>query len=153
MEKGDRKKHHILIVEDDRALAVGLCRALQSDEIGTDSCATLKEADRCLKERTEYTLILLDVNLPDGNGLDFLQKIKKEYGISVIVLTANDMEIDIVTGLELGADDYITKPFSLAVLRARVATQLRRVRERAEAMRDNKSEQVIVIDDYRFDFN
>ena len=153
MEKGDWKKHHILIVEDDRALAVGLCRALQSDEIGTDSCATLKEADRCLKERTEYTLILLDVNLPDGNGLDFLQKIKKEYGISVIVLTANDMEIDIVTGLELGADDYITKPFSLAVLRARVATQLRRVRERAEAMRDNKSEQVIVIDDYRFDFN
>lgn len=153
MEKGDRKKHHILIVEDDRALAVGLCRALQSDEIGTDSCATLKEADRRLKERTEYTLILLDVNLPDGNGLDFLQKIKKEYGISVIVLTANDMEIDIVTGLELGADDYITKPFSLAVLRARVATQLRRVRERAEAMRDNKSEQVIVIDDYRFDFN
>ena len=69
-----------------------------------------------------------------------------------IMLTANDMEIDIVTGLELGADDYITKPFSLAVLRARVATQLRRVREQAGAARQPRMEEAVVIDDYRFDF-
>ena len=90
--------------------------------------------------------------LPDGNGFDFLKKIKEEYGVSVVMLTANDMEMDIVTGLELGADDYITKPFSLAVLRARVATQLRRVREQAEAARQTRREQIIVVDEYRFDF-
>lgn len=96
--------------------------------------------------------MLLDVNLPDGNGYDLLQKIKKEYGMAVIMLTANDMEIDIVTGLELGADDYITKPFSLAVLRARVATQLRRVQGQDDRELYLRQGQEIVIDDYRFDF-
>lgn len=151
METEGREKQHILIVEDDKALAAGLCRALQSAETSADSCGTLQEAARRLKEEG-YDLVLLDVNLPDGNGLDFLQGIKAKYGISVILLTANDMEIDIVTGLELGADDYITKPFSLAVLRARVATQLRRAREQAEAERHAGREQIIEIDEYRFDF-
>lgn len=152
MTTEDGKKQHILIVEDDKALAAGLCRALRSEEIGVENCASIREADRRIKEQTQYDLILLDVNLPDGSGLDFLQKIKKEYGVLVIMLTANDMEIDIVTGLELGADDYITKPFSLAVLRARVATQLRRVREQKEAAQRGGQAQSIVIDDYRFDF-
>ncbi|MEZ3508569.1 MAG: response regulator transcription factor [Lachnospiraceae bacterium] len=158
METEGRKRQHILIIEDDKALAAGLCRALQSAETSADSCGTLQEADRRLKGEgqqasvTGYDLVLLDVNLPDGNGLDFLQEIKAKYGISVILLTANDMEIDIVTGLELGADDYITKPFSLAVLRARVATQLRRAREQAEAKRHAGREQIIEIDEYRFDF-
>lgn len=159
METEGRKKQHILIIEDDKTLAAGLCRALQSEEISADSCGTFQEADRWLKGEEQqafsagYDLVLLDVNLPDGNGLDFLQEIKNKYGLSVIMLTANDMEIDIVTGLELGADDYITKPFSLAVLRARVATQLRRVREREEAERHVRQAQVITIDDYRFDFD
>lgn len=158
METVGREKQHILIVEDDKALAAGLCRALQSAETSADSCGTLQEAARRLKGEgqqasvTGYDLVLLDVNLPDGNGLDFLQEIKAKYGISVILLTANDMEIDIVTGLELGADDYITKPFSLAVLRARVAMQLRRAREQAEAERHAGREQIIKIDEYRFDF-
>ncbi len=144
METDSGKKQHILIVEDDKALAVGLCRALRSEEISADSCGTIQEADRRLSGQTfpgQYDLVLLDINLPDGNGLDLLREIREKYDVSVIMLTANDMEIDIVTGLELGADDYITKPFSLAVLRARVATQLRRVQAQAE-----------VIDDYRFDF-
>lgn len=125
-ESGDSKRFHILIVEDDRPLAGGLCRALQNDRTTTVSCHTLQEANRLLGE-TAFDLVVLDVNLPDGNGFDFLQEIKKIYDMSVIMLTANDMETDIVAGLELGADDYITKPFSLAVLRARVETQLRRV--------------------------
>lgn len=148
-------KQKILIVEDDKSLAAGLCRALQSEEIEAASCGSLKETTQLLQRqqaKDQYALMLLDVNLPDGNGFDFLQEIKKKYGMAVIMLTANDMEIDIVTGLELGADDYITKPFSLAVLRARVATQLRRVREQAETMQSAHWEQVIVIDDYRFDF-
>ena len=125
----DGKKFHILIVEDDHPLAAGLCRALQNDHTETVSCYTLQEAEKLL-EGFSFDLVVLDVNLPDGNGFDFLQQIKAKYDICVIMLTANDMETDIVAGLEAGADDYITKPFSLAVLRARVATQLRRVESR-----------------------
>ena len=64
--------------------------------------------------------MLLDLNLPDGNGLDFLTALRRTSGVPVLILTANDLESDQVAGLELGADDYMTKPFSLAVLRARV---------------------------------
>lgn len=131
IESEDRKRFHILIVEDDRPLADGLCRALQNANRETADCHTLREADRLLGE-TGFDLVVLDVNLPDGNGFDFLQKIKAKYDICVIMLTANDLEMDIVAGLELGADDYITKPFSLAVLRARVETQLRRVAAQRE---------------------
>lgn len=133
-------KQRILIVEDDRPLAGGLCRALQNDNTMTKSCHSLREAevlldgaDGAIKAQTAYDLVILDVNLPDGNGFDFLQEIKSKYDICVIILTANDMETDIVAGLELGADDYITKPFSLAVLRARVETQLRRVAQNRTA--------------------
>lgn len=73
------------------------------------------------------SLVLLDINLPDGSGLDFLKELKAADPVRpVILLTANDTDMDIVAGLEQGADDYITKPFSLSVLRARVNTQLRK---------------------------
>lgn len=119
---------HILIVEDDISLAKGLCRALVTPEVQTESCGTLEEAAGRLAawNESEMPLLLMDVNLPDGNGFDFLKTVKETYHISVIMLTANDMEMDIVAGLEQGAEDYITKPFSLAVLRARVAAVLRR---------------------------
>ena len=65
------------------------------------------------------------MNLPDGSGFDLLQEVRRTSDLPVILLTANDLEMDIVSGLEQGANDYITKPFSLAVLRARVNTQLR----------------------------
>lgn len=156
MDQGSRKQR-ILIIEDDKPLAAGLCRALQSEETEAVSCGTLQDALKMIHRQQEsgsgFALVLLDVNLPDGSGFDFLQEIKKKYGMAVIMLTANDMEIDIVTGLELGADDYITKPFSLAVLRARVATQLRRMREQdVPAWQRKQQNQGIVIDDYRFDF-
>lgn len=74
-----------------------------------------------------YDLLILDINLPDGSGLDLLRKLRDQGNETpTILLTANDLELDEVTGLEAGADDYITKPFSLAVLRARVHAQLRR---------------------------
>ncbi len=115
----------ILIVEDDSALSMGLCRALKSEETETVPAENLRTAKELLS-KSEISLVLLDVNLPDGNGFDFLPFVKNTYGIPVIMLTANDLESDIVSGLEGGADDYITKPFSLAVLRARVNTQLRK---------------------------
>lgn len=119
----------ILIIEDDRALSAGLCRALNGDDTITETSESLKAAKSVLTARN-FSLVLLDINLPDGNGFDFLSFLKKEYGYPVIILTANDLESDIVAGLESGADDYITKPFSLAVLRARVNTQLRRADEK-----------------------
>lgn len=135
----------ILIIEDDASLAAGLCRALASDEHQTAACRSLKEA-RKLLQKNSYALVVLDVNLPDGNGFNFLQELKQNFSVPVILLTANDMEADIVTGLELGADDYITKPFSLAVLRARVNVALRH----GSAEHPPSSFRV---DRYSFDFN
>lgn len=88
-------------------------------------CHDMKSAKSSLAYK-DHDLMILDINLPDGSGLDLLLEVKKTSLTPVIILTANDMETDIVTGLEMGADDYITKPFSLAVLRARVNTQLRK---------------------------
>ena len=136
---------NILIIEDDSALTTGLCRALSSGEIHTAGCHCLREA-RIMLQQEVYALILLDVNLPDGNGFDFLKEIKSRFSIPVILLTANDMETDIVAGLELGADDYITKPFSLAVLRARVNTALRR-------KNPEKTAAFFLTDCYSFDFD
>ena len=115
----------LLIVEDDRALGEGIRLALQTPELRLQLCPTLAEAG-ALAARQPFDLLILDINLPDGNGLDFLRALRREHAVPVILLTANDLETDIVAGLELGADDYITKPFSLAVLRARVHAQLRR---------------------------
>ncbi len=116
---------HILIVEDDAALGDGVRLALQHPELEAVLCRTLAEARAALEGRT-FDLAILDVNLPDGSGLDLLRQLRRSSALPVVLLTANDMETDIVTGLESGADDYITKPFSLAVLRARVNAQLRR---------------------------
>ncbi len=114
----------ILIVEDDLSLSNGIALALKDSELSFVQAQDLRSAKQSI-ESIHFDLILLDINLPDGNGLDFLKFIRKSSSVTVILLTANDMEMDVVTGLELGADDYITKPFSLAVLRARVNARLR----------------------------
>lgn len=117
----------ILIIEDDRDLSYGLCMALREQDVEMVQAFDLKSAK---KEwiTGKIDLILLDINLPDGNGLQFLEQIRRERETPVILLTANDTEMDVVMGLESGADDYITKPFSLAILRARVGAQLRRIK-------------------------
>ncbi|MBS6194826.1 MAG: response regulator transcription factor [Clostridiales bacterium] len=141
----------ILIVEDDKSLNQGLCRALRSADTQLISCTTLKDArDQLLCG--EPALVLLDINLPDGNGLSLLKEIKTDNpSLPVILLTANDMESDIVAGLEQGADDYITKPFSLAILRARVNTQLRKT-ALPESTGAEKSTEFFQIEEYSFDF-
>lgn len=116
----------VLIVEDDKGLNQGLCRALKTNDRQIFSCYDLKTAREQLLCGS-VSLVLLDVNLSDGSGLRLLQEIKENTpDTPVILLTANDTDMDIVDGLERGADDYITKPFSLSVLRARVNTQLRK---------------------------
>lgn len=143
--------NRILIVEDDIELNRGLCRALKTDEMQVVSATTLKAA------REEFqiggaAIVLLDENLPDGSGLDMLREIKEQFPeVQVIMLTANDTDIDVVEGLENGADDYITKPFSLSVLRARVNTQLRKaLAVRSATVRDSA---IYVLGEYVFDFD
>lgn len=117
---------HILLLEDDAALGQGIQYALENDGVQVELCTALAQAQGILPGR-DFDLLILDVNLPDGSGLDLLRDVRRRHSrVPVILLTANDLETDIVVGLESGADDYITKPFSLAVLRARVNAQLRR---------------------------
>ena len=119
----------LLIVEDDQTLNEGLCKALQQDDRKIISCDCLKAARAQLALDT-VDFVLLDINLPDGSGLELLKEIKNQKpALPVVLLTANDTDRDIVYGLETGADDYITKPFSLSVLRARVNTQLRKIED------------------------
>lgn len=115
----------ILMIEDDSVLGQGVRLALQHSQMEVCVYQTLAQGRQALEQQLP-DLLVLDVNLPDGSGLDFLRELRTCSALPVILLTANDMEADIVAGLELGADDYITKPFSLAVLRARVNAQLRR---------------------------
>lgn len=116
---------YILILEDDADLAAGMEMALMSDEFSFTICSTIKEAEEKFRQQT-FDLLILDVNLPDGSGFELCRKIRKSSKVSIILLTARDMELDIVRGLECGADDYITKPFSTMVLRARIRALLRR---------------------------
>ena len=115
----------IFLLEDDEDLGRGIALALEGPEQRVIRALSMAEAEKILAAES-FNLLILDVNLPDGSGLDLLRRIRRGSAVPVILLTANDMELDEVTGLEAGADDYITKPFSLAVLRARVAAQLRR---------------------------
>ena len=134
----------ILLLEDDTALGNGIKMALQSENIKIELYRTVADAKDAFKEQA-YELLILDINLPDGSGLDLLTYVRKTSSVPVILLTVNDMEMDIVNGLESGADDYITKPFSLAVLRARVNAQLRRT--------VLSKPSVLEIDCYQFDFD
>lgn len=131
-------KQLLIIVEDDKSLNQGLCKALADQNRQVISCQNIRAAREQLT-LGGAALVLLDINLPDGNGLDFLQEIKAASpSLPVIMLTANDTDMDIVEGLEKGADDYITKPFSLSVLRARVNARLRQTTDSAaEQLHEN----------------
>lgn len=113
-----------MFLEDDLALSQGIALALRnSGEI--TACASLASAREILSRQT-FDLLLLDINLPDGTGLELCREVRQTSSVPILFLTARDTEYDEVTGLECGGDDYITKPFRLAVLRARVDTALRR---------------------------
>ena len=116
----------ILLLEDDEELGRGICMALETPNCTVTHCSTRLQAIKIL-QGVVFDLLILDINLPDGSGLELLRTLRQNgTSTPAILLTANDLELDEVTGLEAGADDYITKPFSLAVLRARVNAQLRR---------------------------
>jgi len=117
----------ILIVEDDTLLNKTLCYNLALAGYTVDAALSVVSAQK-LFEKQEYDLFVLDVNLPDGNGFDLCRIIKARYANAVIVfLTANDMESDMLKGFELGADDYVTKPFPMSVLQKKVDALFKRI--------------------------
>lgn len=122
----------ILYVEDDLSLIDGLQYTLETSGYKVDNARTVKEALALFKHNS-YDLLLLDVTLPDGNGFDVCKEVRNYSTVPIIFLTASDQEINIVKGLDMGADDYITKPFKLNELLSRMKAILRRSQQFSKA--------------------
>lgn len=116
----------ILIVEDDDTIGMGLKYYLEGEDFEVILAGTGERAILELNNNDDIKLILLDINLPDISGFDLFKKIKEMRKVSIIFLTANDLEVSIVRGLDMGADDYITKPFKARELTSRINAVLRR---------------------------
>lgn len=119
----------ILIIEDDETISFGLTTALRKNGFQTLACASLAEAKTAFAAANDIALILLDWNLPDGTGYAFCREIKAIRDVPVIFLTVRGDEQDIVRGFNLGADDYIVKPFQLSILLSRINAVLRRTKD------------------------
>ena len=116
---------NILMVEDDSTIAFGVKYALEQEGFNIDICRDLESSRKNINEK-EYNIILLDVTLPDGNGYEFCEEVRKSQDIPIIFLTACDEEVNIVMGLDIGGDDCITKPFRVRELISRIKAVLRR---------------------------
>ena len=115
----------LFLLEDDLSLINGLSFAVKKQGYEIDVARTTLEADT-LWGKDQYDLVILDVSLPDGSGFDFCRKIRLTSKVPVIFLTAADEETDVIMGLDIGGDDYITKPFKLAIFMSRINALLRR---------------------------
>lgn len=118
----------ILLLEDDLSLINGLSFALKKQGYELDNARTVKEAQAFWKAEN-YDMLVIDVTLPDGSGFDFCREVRQTSKVPIIFLTALDDEINTIMGLDMGADDYITKPFKLGVLLSRINALLRRARD------------------------
>ena len=114
----------ILLTEDDQSIAMGLIYSLTQENFTVIHCKTVEESLQALTN--PFALAILDITLPDGNGYDICRKIRESRDTPVIFLTACDEEVNVVMGLDMGADDYITKPFRIRELISRIKTVLRR---------------------------
>lgn len=124
----------ILLVEDDKTIASGLEYSLQQDQFSTVLCYDATSAKKVLAEDLhQFALCLFDLSLPDGSGYELCKIVKERSDIPVIFLTAIDDEVNVVMGLDMGADDYITKPFRIRELLSRIKSVLRRYQRQAPA--------------------
>lgn len=121
----------ILLIEDNEAIIMGLKYSLEQENFQVISAKTAKESKEKLDNKN-IDIVLLDVSLPDGNGFEICKEIKEKNDIPIIFLTAQDEETSIVLGLDLGADDYIVKPFRTRELISRIKSVLRRYRKKEE---------------------
>lgn len=135
--------HNILIIEDDISLNQGLSIYL-SKENNTFQAHELKTAEDIFKNN-KIDLIILDISLPDGSGLEFCSKIRAASNVPIIFLTANNLETDVVSGIIVGCDDFVTKPFSMMILQERIKAVLKRC--------DGNSSMRFTIDDLVLDFD
>ena len=116
---------NLLIIEDDEAIRMGLNYYLKEESFNVIDAKNAKEGKELYKNN-KIDIVLLDINLPDQNGFELFKELKKIKEIPIIFLTANDLEVSIVRGLDMGADDYITKPFKARELVSRIKNVLRR---------------------------
>ena len=127
----------ILVVEEEPNIAAPLMRVLKEQGLDAMRVATIFEAKDAMKDNN-FSAIVLDVGLPDGNGFDFCKELRKTNDIPVLFLTALNDEVDKVVGLEIGADDYMTKPFSSREVSAKLKAILRRVKGPTSTGRDSQ---------------
>ena len=116
---------NIFLLEDDEAIGIGLKYSLENEGYTITLTRSFAEAERIIENQT-FALYILDINLPDGSGYDICRKVKEKGDFPVIFLTAYDDEVNVVMGLDIGADDYITKPFRVRELVARIKSVMRR---------------------------
>ena len=116
---------NLFLLEDDSAISMGISYSLTNEGYSVTAASSVKQGLEIIKNNS-FSLYILDLNLPDGSGYEVCKEIKKQGDLPVIFLTAYDDEINVVTGFELGADDYITKPFRLKELSVRIKSVLRR---------------------------
>lgn len=135
-------------MEDDLGLSNGIKLVFQKEMHEFIQVHTYKDAEAAIKTK-QYDLILMDIGLPDGSGLDLCRQIRRTKSVPIIFLTANDTEIDEVAGFEAGANDYITKPFSIAILRARIEAVLRK----NSSGNVGEEEPILVVEDMTFHFD
>lgn len=117
---------NILLIEDNESILKGLVYSLEQERFKVTTAMTIKDSKNLLESNNIYNLIILDISLPDGSGFDLCKYIKSNYNIPIIFLTAKDEEQDVVQGFDLGADDYIIKPFRTRELISRANNILRR---------------------------
>lgn len=125
----------ILVVEDDLEMNQGICYILEKEGFSTVSVCTIADARKQYRENT-IQMVLLDVNLPDGEGYIFCKKIRENGKVPVLFLTARDLEDDALKGYEVGAEDYITKPFSMKILLKKIELILKRKEQKQQIFED-----------------
>lgn len=134
---------NVLLIEDNESIVSGLKYSLEQEKYKVFSCTNAKDTIKFLEENKQVDIAIIDISLPDGNGFDLYQNYIKEKNIPSIFLTARDSEDDVVKGLELGVEDYMTKPFSTRELLARIKRNIMK----------HKNESVITIEGVSFDFD
>lgn len=134
---------NVLLIEDNDSIVSGLKYSLEQEKYKVFSCTNVADTIKFLEENKQVDIAIIDISLPDGNGFDLYQNYIKEKNIPSIFLTARDSEDDVVKGLELGVEDYMTKPFSTRELLARIKRNIMK----------HKNESVITIKGINFDFD
>ena len=134
---------NVLLIEDNESIVSGLKYSLEQEKYKVFSCTNVADTIKFLKENKQVDIAIIDISLPDGNGFDLYQNYIKEKNIPSIFLTARDSEDDVVKGLELGVEDYMTKPFSTKELLARMKRNIMK----------HKNESIVRVEGISFDFD